>query len=94
MTEKKKRKAGTALENLDAKVQEMEAELEDGYGEPLSWDEVTSTTVEEIARKEQRRGIRPRLIEEAKVKRLELEDLTGKGGHEPTAKPTREEPDA
>ncbi len=72
MTETKKRKA-VGVEDLDAEILEMEAELEDGYGRPLTWDEVTSTTADEIARKEQRRGILPRLIHAAKVKRLERE---------------------
>jgi chromosome segregation ATPase len=90
MTEKEKRKAETTLEDLDAKIQEMEAELEDGCGELLSWDEVTSTTAEEIAASEQRRGILPRLIKAAKVKRLELE----KRGHEERATSIGEERDA
>ena len=32
MTEKEKPKAETILEDLDAKIQEMEAELEDSHG--------------------------------------------------------------
>jgi chromosome segregation ATPase len=72
MQETKKRK-GESVEVLDAKIAEMQAELEDGHGRPLSWDEVTSTTAEEMAAKEQRRGILPRLIQAAKVKRLEVE---------------------
>lgn len=74
MTETKKRKASEAsVEDLDQSIQEMEAELADGHGRPLTWDEVTSTTAEALVRKEQRRGILPRLIRAAKVKRLELE---------------------
>ena len=78
MTETKKRKASersakASVEDLEQSIQEMEAELADGHGRPLTWDEVTSTTPEELARKEQRRGILPRLIRAAKVKRLELE---------------------
>jgi chromosome segregation ATPase len=76
MTETKKqgRKAET-IEDLDASIESMETELAEGYGRPLSWEEVTSTTAEEIARKEGRRGVLPRLIHAAKVRRLELEKL-------------------
>jgi hypothetical protein len=74
MTETKKRtRKAESVEDLDAKIAEMEAELQEGYGKPLTWDEVTSTTAEEIARKEQHRGVLPRLIRAAKVRRLELE---------------------
>jgi response regulator of citrate/malate metabolism len=74
MTETKKqgRKAET-IEDLGASIERMEAELAEGYGKPLTWEEVTSTTAEEVARKEQRRGILPRLIHAAKVRRIELE---------------------
>ncbi len=72
MTETKKRKA-ESVEDLDRSIQEMEAELTDGHGRPLTWDEVTSTTAEALVRKEQRRGILPRLIHAARIKRLELE---------------------
>ncbi len=72
MTETKERKT-ESVEELDVKIAEMQAELEDGHGRPLSWDEVTATTPGEMARKEQRRGVLPRLIEAARVKRLELE---------------------
>lgn len=74
MTETKKRtRKAENIEDLDAQITCMEAELAEGYGHPLTWEEVTSTTAEEIARKEQRRGILPRLIHAAKVRRLELE---------------------
>ena len=43
MTETKKRKA-ESVQVLDAKIAEMEAELADGHGRPLSWDEVTSAS--------------------------------------------------
>lgn len=72
MSETKKRKA-EGVGDLDARIAEMEAELTEGHGRPLTWDEVTASTAEEIFRKEQRRGILPRLIRAAKVKRLELE---------------------
>jgi hypothetical protein len=74
MTETKKRaRKAESAEDLDQQIQEMEAELSEGYGKPLTWEEVTSTTAQEIARKEQRRSVLPRLIHAAKVKRLELE---------------------
>ena len=71
-TETRKRKT-ESVEDLDARIIEMEAELADGHGRPLTWDEVTSATAEELAAKEQRRGVLPRLIGAAKVRRLELE---------------------
>jgi hypothetical protein len=71
-TKKQKRKAQT-IEDLDASIQSMESELAEGYGTPLSWEEVTSSTAEELAAKEQRRSILPCLITAAKVKRLELQ---------------------
>jgi chromosome segregation ATPase len=75
MTETNKRTGRSqaeSVEDLDAKIQEMEAELAQGYGKPLTWDEVTSATPEDLARKEQRRSVLPRLITAAKIKRLEL----------------------
>ena len=68
MTETKSRKT-ESVEDLDAEILEMEAELADGHGRPLSWDEVTATTPDEMARKEQRRRILPRLIHAAKGRR-------------------------
>ena len=74
MTETKKRgRKAQTIEDLNASIEEMEAELAEGYGHPLSWEEVTTTTAVELARKEQRRSILPRLITAAKVKRLELQ---------------------
>jgi hypothetical protein len=91
MTETKKRTRNTeSVEDLDQQIQSMEAELVEGYGKPLTWEEVTSTTAEEIARKEQRRGILPRLIHAAKVRRLELEKLR----REEEAAPLREKLEA
>ena len=68
----------------------MEAELVGGYGKPLTWEEITSTTAEEMARKEQRRGILPRLIHAAKVRRVEL----AKKRREEEAAPLREKLEA
>ena len=74
MTETKKQMSKPeTIEDLDASIKRMEAELAEGYGRPLSWEEVTSTTAEELAAKEQRRSVLPRLITAAKVKRLELQ---------------------
>jgi hypothetical protein len=72
MTETRKRKA-ESVEDLDARIAEMETELEEIPGTALSWDEVTSTTADELAHREQRRGMLPKLIRAARVKRLELE---------------------
>jgi hypothetical protein len=91
MTETRKRTRKTeSVEDLDEQIQKMEAELVEGYEKPLTWEEVTSTTAEEIARKEQRRGILPRLIHAAKVRRLELEKLR----REQEAAPLREKLEA
>jgi hypothetical protein len=45
------------IEDLDEQIHRMEAELVEGYGKPLTCEEISSTTTEEIARKEQRRGV-------------------------------------
>jgi chromosome segregation ATPase len=66
------RKAET-IEDLDASIEKMEAELAEDYDRPLNWEEATTTTAEELAAKEQRRSIVPRLITAAKIKRLELQ---------------------
>jgi hypothetical protein len=72
MTETKKRaRKEQSAEDLDEQIRSMEAELAEDYGRPLDWDEVTSTTAEELVRKEQRRSVLPRLIHAARVKRLE-----------------------
>ena len=52
-TETRKRKT-ESVEDLDARIIEMEAELADGHVRPLTWDEVTSATAEELAAKERR----------------------------------------
>jgi chromosome segregation ATPase len=91
MTQTKKRtREAEGVEDLNAEIEAMEAELVEGYGQPLTWEEVTSTTAEELARKEQRRGILPRLIHAAKVRRLELEKLR----REEEAAPLREKLEA
>ena len=91
MTETRKRtRKRESVEDLDRQIQSMETELAEGYGMPLTWEEVTSTTAEEIARKEQRRGVLPRLIHAAKVRRLELEKLR----REEEATPLREKVEA
>jgi hypothetical protein len=45
------------IEDLDEQIHRMEAELVEGYGKPLTCEEISSSTTEEIARKEQRRGV-------------------------------------
>lgn len=72
---------------LDKEIQNMEAELAEESAAPLSWDEITSSTADELARKEQRRGILPRLLKAARIKRLELR----KRQYELEAEPLRAE---
>ena len=43
------------IEDLDEQIHRMEAELLEGHGKPLTCEEISSSTTEEIARKEQRR---------------------------------------
>jgi hypothetical protein len=57
---------------LDKQIRDMEAELQEETSTALSWEEVTSTTAENLARKEHRRAILPRLISAARIKRAEL----------------------
>ncbi len=71
-TRKRTRKMET-IEDLDASIESMETELAEGYGKPLTWEEVMSSTAEKLAAKEQRRSILPRLITAARLKRLELQ---------------------
>jgi len=61
------------LASLDGKIESMEAELEDAEASPLVWDRITATTADELAAKEQRRSIVPRLLTAARIKHLELE---------------------
>lgn len=82
MTQTKKRKA-VSVEDLDQNIQEMEAELSDHHGQALTWDEVTTTTAEELAAKEGRRRVLSRLIHAAKIKRLELLKSRYEAEHEP-----------
>ncbi len=67
---------------LDKQIQDMEAELT-AEAAPLTWEQVTATTAEELAHKEQRKGILPRLIRAAKIKRLELQIQRDRGSIEP-----------
>ena len=58
---------------LDGKIESMAAEVEEVEASPLVWDRITATTAAELAAKEQRRSIIPRLLTAARIKRLELE---------------------
>ncbi len=60
------------LRGVERDIEGMERELAEGAASPLRWEEITSTTAEDLARKEQRRGILPRLLQAARVQRLEL----------------------
>lgn len=77
MTETKKRtrsqQVDAETQTIDENIRTMEAELRDVGAGPLVWDEITPATAEELASKEQRRWVLPRLITAAKIKRLELE---------------------
>jgi chromosome segregation ATPase len=78
MTETRRRgrptKEEAQIRELDEKIAELQAEqAADTSGRALSWDEVTSSTADELARREGRRGILPRLLTAARVKRQELE---------------------
>jgi hypothetical protein len=58
MTETNKRSRKTeSVRDLDEQRQSVEAELVEGYGKPLTCEEISSSTTEEIARKEQRREV-------------------------------------
>ena len=57
------------IATLDQEIESMERELAEEAA-PVAWGEVDA---DELVRKEQRRGVLPRLIAAAKIKRLELE---------------------
>jgi hypothetical protein len=57
------------IANMDREIERLEAELREDAQAPLVWGEATA---DELAQKEQRRGVLPRLITAAKIKRLEL----------------------
>ncbi len=73
MTEATTRTVEEEMQALDGEIESMERELAEEAAPPLRWEEITSSTADELARKEQRRGILPRLITAAKIKRLELQ---------------------
>lgn len=60
---------------MDAEIQRLEAEqreLESPARIP-TWEEIQAGTAEDLERRERRRGIVPRMITAAKVRRLELQ---------------------
>jgi chromosome segregation ATPase len=61
------------LAALDGKIAGMVEEVEDAEASPLVWDQITSTTADELAATEQRRALLPRLIAAARIHRLGLE---------------------
>ena len=67
------------IATLDEEIRSLEAELEE-HAAPLVWGEVDAG---ELVRKEQRRGVLPRLITAAKIKRLELEKRRTEGELQP-----------
>ncbi len=76
MSVDEKTSAGTVeaeLAELDGKIAGMVEEVEDAEASPLVWDQITSTTADELAATEQRRALLPRLITAARIHRLGLE---------------------
>ena len=68
---------GTAEEEivaLDGEIKCMEAELTEEMATPFSRDEITSTTAEELLRKEQRKAIFLCPTSATKITRLELRE--------------------
>ena len=62
------------IATLDGEIKRLQAEqAELEVPAPLSWDEIQAVAAEELVSREARRGIVPRLITAAKIKRLELE---------------------
>lgn len=66
------------VETLDARIQAMEAEAAELEAPPreIGWDELVANSAryeQELEARERRRGILPRLITAAKIKRLELQ---------------------
>lgn len=78
MSTKQKTKAENLLEEerrMDAEIQRLEAERADleSPARALRWEEVQAGAAEDLERRERRRGIVPRMITAAKVRRLELQ---------------------
>ena len=59
------------LRGVERDIEGMEREMAEGAASLLRWEEITSTTAEDLARKEQRRGILPRLLQAARVRRAD-----------------------
>ena len=59
---------------LGSEMKCMKAELGEERATPLSWDEITSTTAEELVRQEQRKAILLRPTSATKITRLELRE--------------------
>ena len=81
MTEQATRQKGRGTEDLLKEERKMDGEIErleaergelEAPARALTWDEIQAGAAEDLERREQRRGILPRLIVAAKVKRLEL----------------------
>ncbi len=71
----------TKVENLTQEEQAMDKEIEaleqearelEAPARLLTWDEIKAGATEDLEKRERRRGLLPRLITAAKVKRLEL----------------------
>ncbi len=73
---------------MDAEVERLEAEQQElnSPARVLTWDEIQAGAAEDLEKRERRRGILPRLIVAAKVKRLELRRERYEGEVEPLRK--------
>lgn len=77
MTTKEKATAEKLLEEereMDAEIERLEAERGDleSPAPVLTWEQLRAGAVDDLEKRERRRGIVPRLITAAKIKRLEI----------------------
>lgn len=64
-------KTAEQLEAISAEIRDMERELAEDHERQLDWDNLPSA--EELAERQQRLSILPRLLRAAKLKRLEMQ---------------------
>jgi len=64
---REEREMDKEIERLEAEARELEAPAR-----AFTWDEIRAGATEDLERRERRRGILPRLLTAAKVKRLEI----------------------
>ncbi len=80
------------IAGMDREIEKLEAERAelDAPTRALTWDEIQAGAMEDLEARERRRGLLPRLIVAAKVKRLELQKAKLEGEMGPL-RPAREE---